>query len=311
MIVKGLGSVGRTNLLLKFSCGLKTQRWIPSLAVRSLANSNNRILLVPRKVVLQQIAGGVLGLMGGEPFVRQVAAAAGSSPTTADAVLMDPKFPEQWPYAPEAFERYDEGKDVEFYSYPRFVTHIDDKAIEALTDFYKENFPRSGTPNIALLDMCSSWISHYPEGYKAERIAGTGMNEEELKKNAILTEYSVKDLNEDPVLPYESNSFDVVTNAVSVDYLNKPLEVIREVQRVLKPGGLAIMSFSNRCFPTKAISLWTGTGDLDHVWIVGSYFHYAGGFEPPMAKEITKTGVLGQKGDPMFVVCARKLNVDL
>ena len=29
-----------------------------------------------------------------------------------------------------------------------------------------------------------------------------------------------------------------------------------------------------RCFPTKAIALWTATGDADHVWIVGSYFHY-------------------------------------
>lgn len=40
-------------------------------------------------------------------------------------------------------------------------------------------------------------------------------------------------------------------------------------------------SFSNRCFWTKAISIWTSTGDADHVMIVGSYFHYAGGFEPP------------------------------
>ncbi len=58
----------------------------------------------------------------------------------------------------------------------------------------------------------------------------------------------------DATLPYEDNSFDVVTNAVSVDYLTRPLEVFREMHRVLKPGGQAIMSFSNRCFPTKGES---------------------------------------------------------
>lgn len=29
-------------------------------------------------------------------------------------------------------------------------------------------FPPSGTPGAALLDICSSWVSHYPPGYKVE-----------------------------------------------------------------------------------------------------------------------------------------------
>ena len=128
-------------------------------------------------------------------------------------------------------------------------------------------FPASGQKDVALLDVCSSWISHYPEGYEAGRISGLGMNEDELQKNPILTDYVVRDLNENPSLPYEDNTFDVVTNAVSVDYLTRPLEMMKEVNRVLKPGGLAVMSFSNRCFPTKAVSIWTATGDLDHIWI--------------------------------------------
>merc|ERR1712178_44752 len=135
--------------------------------------------------------------------------------------------------------------------------------------------------------VCSSWISHYPKDYKAGRISALGMNEDELKRNPILNDYTVKDLNEEAVLPYEDNTFDVVTNAVSVDYLTRPVEMMKEVNRVLKPGGLAVMSFSNRCFPTKAISIWTATGDIDHIWIVGSYFHYAGGFTPPSAKDIS------------------------
>lgn len=239
----------------------------------------------------------------------RLVATAASYPETAEEVLANPEFPEVWPYTPEAFQRFDESSDSSFYNEPRFVTHIDDMAIKALTEFYEESFPASGS-GAALLDMCSSWISHYPKGYQANRISGTGMNEDELKRNSILTDYDVRDLNEEPVLPYPDNTFDVVTNAVSIDYLVKPLEIMREVHRVLKPGGLAIMSFSNRCFPTKAVSVWTATGDLDHVYIVGSYFHYAGGFEPPAARDITKKGLLGQKGDPMYVVYSRKQNVD-
>lgn len=144
----------------------------------------------------------------------------------------------------------------------------------------------------AVLDVCSSWVSHYPPGWTAGRVAGLGMNEAELARNKALTEFVVRDLNADPALPFADNSFDVVTNCVSVDYLTQPLEVMKgasnhrvfafssfqltsprvatEVGRVLKPGGVGIMSFSNRCFPTKAVSIWTSTGDLDHVWIVGS-----------------------------------------
>jgi hypothetical protein len=56
---------------------------------------------------------------------------------------------------------------------------------------------------VALLDICSSWISHYPKGYTAGRITGLGMNEDELKKNVILSDYDVRDLNMSPMLPYE------------------------------------------------------------------------------------------------------------
>jgi SAM-dependent methyltransferase len=197
------------------------------------------------------------------------ASAAAASPSAAD-ILKNPGWPESFPFGPSELARYDEAPDTEFYSAPRFVTHIDDAAINALTAYYSRVFPPSGGSDTALLDICSSWISHYPAGYTAGRISGLGMNEAELKRNSILSDYVVADLNATPQLPYPDATFDVVTNAVSVDYLTKPLEVMKEVQRVLKPGGLALMSFSNRCFPTKAIAIWTSTGDLDHIWIVGA-----------------------------------------
>lgn len=142
-------------------------------------------------------------------------------------------------------------------------------------------------------------------------------------------------------------------------------QVFAEMRRVLKPGGTAMMSFSNRCFPTKgnrlsprsplppsshfslahccvvcflsplpapqpspppiphplpslipppfamslfaAISIWTNSGDMDHIWIVGSYFHYTQGFTAPRCKDISpKPGLFGPSGDPMYVVFASK-----
>ncbi|KAH7651922.1 S-adenosyl-L-methionine-dependent methyltransferase protein [Dioscorea alata] len=220
-----------------------------------------------------------------------------------EQVLKNVEWPEVFPFKAEDFSRFDESSDSLFYSEPRFVTHIDDPAIAALTRYYSEVFPPSNTPGVSLLDLCSSWVSHYPPGYKQDRIVGMGMNEEELKRNPILTEYIVQDLNENPKLPFADDSFDVITNVVSVDYLTKPIEVFKEMQRILKPGGLAIMSFSNRLFWTKAISIWTSTGDVDHAWIVGAYFHYAGGFEPPVAVDISPNP---GRSDPMYLVYSRK-----
>lgn len=64
-----------------------------------------------------------------------------------------------------------------------------------------------------------------------------------------------------------------------------------------------------------AISIWTSTGDADHCWIVGAYFHFSvpGGWTPPAAMDITAAptgGALGAyfgaRSDPMYVVSARK-----
>lgn len=261
--------------------------------------TNRRLVLGIGVSFLAQFMS-MAGNSNGKPFI-----ASARQKGAVEEALKNVEWPEQFPFKEEDFQRFDETPDSQFYESPRFVTHIDDYAIGALTKYYSEVLPPANTPGVSILDMCSSWVSHYPAGYKQERIVGMGMNADELKRNMVLTEYVVQDLNANPNLPFEDDSFDVITNVVSVDYLTKPLEVFKEMCRILSPGGLAIMSFSNRCFFTKAISIWTSTGDVDHALIVGSYFHYAGGFEPPQAVDISPNP---GRSDPMYIVYSRKLS---
>mmetsp|Transcript_13015 Transcript_13015/g.40075 ORF Transcript_13015/g.40075 Transcript_13015/m.40075 type:complete len:268 (+) Transcript_13015:90-893(+) len=230
---------------------------------------------------------------------RGVRMSAEQTQTSPKDVLAGVKYPLEWPFSPRDFDRTDESSDTYFYNSPRLVYHIDDKCIAALTNYYAKVLPQDAD----LLDICSSWVSHLPSSFKGKRISGLGMNEAELKRNDRLTDYAVKDLNADPKLPYEDNSFDVVTNVVSVDYLAKPLEVFKEVRRVLRPGGLAIMSFSNRCFPTKAINIWLSTNDFEHMFIVGCYFHYATGFDRPQGFNVSPNP---GRSDPLYIVQATK-----
>ena len=128
------------------------------------------------------------------------------------------------------------------------------------------------------------------------------MNATEMAENPQLDEFVVKDINADPSLPFADAAFDAVVITVSVQYLVRPVEVFAEVARVLRPGGVFLVSFSNRCFPTKAVRVWRATNDNDHIEMVASYIRHAGGF----------TGIRGglanpdlaPPGDPLFAVFA-------
>lgn len=201
------------------------------------------------------------------------------------------------PWSPADFSRIDSTDDSLFYDSPKLVYHIDEGAVSALTDYYK------GEVKGDVLDICSSWVSHYPEGVRA---TGVGINPVELANNVQLDSYKVVDLNKTPKLPFESNSFDVVTCVVSIDYLTRPVEVLKEVRRVLRPGGRVIVSQSNRLFFTKAIRMWLPMSDEDRLDLIAQYFHYAG-FEDDGVKayDITPTRTSPTSApskDPMFIV---------
>lgn len=250
--------------------------------------------------------GRGMEMIGWQGRKLQVPSVLESSP--ASHVFDDAHWPPpRWPFSAADFARQDESKDKRFYAFPRIGHHIDDGAIGAIRGFYASHFALAEQGDYSVLDVCSSWVSHYPEDLRAKRVAIIGMNEEELAANKQATEHLVKDLNADPTLPYGNDEFDFVTNVVSVDYLTKPQEIFREMHRVLKPGGVAIMSFSNRCFPSKAIAMWLrsmndGPG---HCKIVGTYFHFnpEGGFSNISSADISPNP---GRSDPMWVVTAVK-----
>ena len=147
----------------------------------------------------------------------------------------------------------------------------------------------------------SSWVSHFATP-PAELVA-LGMNQDELDANEAATERICHDLNRTPALPFPDESFDAVTCCVSIDYLVRPVAVLRDVARVLRPGGLVVVTFSNRCFPTKAIRGWLLTDDEGHVRIVREYLRRAGGFAEAEAALCTPPGT---RGDPLYAVWAAR-----
>ena len=159
--------------------------------------------------------------------------------------------------SPEYFQRQDESVDAEFYAMPRLVVHIDDDAIAAVGRVFLDSIP----PNAVVLDMMSSWRSHWPQGHPKARMTGLGMNATEMADNPDLDEYIVHDVNLDPVLPFEDESFDAVVITVSAQYLTQPVEIFGQIARILRPGGVFIVSFSNRMFPTKAVRIWRESSD--------------------------------------------------
>ena len=154
------------------------------------------------------------------------------------------------------------------------MQHIDDGAIAAVGDLYDE-LGLSGD----VLDLCASWVSHFHT--PPARLVVLGMNAAELEHNPQASERVVHDLNADPTLPFPDASFDAATCCVSVDYLTQPLHVFDEVARVLRPGGVFVCTFSNRCFPTKAIRGWLASDDAGHVAIVEEYFRRSRGWDEP------------------------------
>lgn len=207
----------------------------------------------------------------------------------------------------ESFKREDEREDIFFYEQPRFVGHIDRVCHENLVRYYDKILPRKGK----ILDLMSGYESHLPQG--EYEVIGLGLNAAELKNNPQLNSFVIKDLNENPSLPFDSESFDVIVCDLSIEYVTKPIMLLNEVKRVLKPGGIVSFSFSNRYFPSKVIKLWIDLHEFERMGYVLELLIRAGfrdihtysvrGFPRPVDD---RWSFCTQHSDPLYVVWGRK-----
>lgn len=179
-------------------------------------------------------------------------------------------------FSEDAFSRLDDSNDSRFYETDRFVSHLDSLALSTVRHLIGRLIIEG---NPVILDLMAGWDSHIPDDLKASAIVGLGLNENELKKNKKLTRYVLHDLNQEPHLPFPDCTFDVVMNTVSVDYLTQPIDVFNEVGRILKPGGLFLVIFSNRMFPQKAAKVWRESDENERVILVNDFFDLSGAFE--------------------------------
>lgn len=175
---------------------------------------------------------------------------------------------------PENFKREDESDDKVFYSEPRITTHIDSRCHENLVKLYYNILPKRGK----ILDLMCSYQSHIPEGKEYE-IIGLGLNEEEMSQNKVLSNFIIHDINAEPNLPLLSDDFDAVVCDLSIEYVTKPIELIREVSRILKKDGVFTLSFSNRYFPPKVIKIWIDLHEFERMGYVLELLRKAGGFK--------------------------------
>jgi SAM-dependent methyltransferase len=177
-------------------------------------------------------------------------------------------------YSDRPFSRGDESDDALFYATARPVSHLDATALQRLTSLYAPLIE----PGMAVLDLMASWDSHLPDAVGGLDVVGLGLNAAELDSNPRLSKRVVHNLNCEPRLPFGDAQFDVVLCSLSVEYLTRPAEVLREAARVLRPGTACALALSERWFPPKAIRVWSELHPFERIGLALDIFRRSGRF---------------------------------
>jgi SAM-dependent methyltransferase len=211
----------------------------------------------------------------------------------------------------DAFSRDDETDDGVFYRTDRFVNHLDSLALHTVESVIGQLITEKSP---VILDLMAGWDSHIPRKIRPSKVVGLGLNRNELAQNEALNEIVYHDLNKTPTLPFADRTFDAVINTVSVDYMTRPVQIFREVGRILKSGALFLVIFSNRMFVEKAVKLWRESNEEERILLVEEFFVQSGAFEKPstfvsMGKPRPpddKYAHMDIPSDPVYAVYAEK-----
>ena len=207
------------------------------------------------------------------------------------------------------FVRDDETPDTQYYQNPEPIETLDSLALSAIEDFLAGLI----RPGAAILDLMAGSDSHIKPDLQPSRIVGIGLDAKELDANTALTERIVQDLNGEDPLPFEEDAFDAALITLAIEYMTKPVEIFQEIARVLKSGGPLIVTYSNRTFPPKAVSVWKTSSDEERMIYVKKLMEVSqklsvmGDYESvgkPRPKD-DKYYMLGIPSDPVYAVWAR------
>ncbi|WP_033398404.1 methyltransferase domain-containing protein [Desulfospira joergensenii] len=178
-------------------------------------------------------------------------------------------------FSGNSLDRRNPDPDPDFYRIHRFVPHIDARASRNLSEIYAELL----CPGARVLDLMAGWESHLPRDLDLSSVHGIGLNKNELESNPCLSSHHLQDLNENRDLDFEDQTFDAVICSLSVEYLVHPFPIFKEAARILKPGGVFAVTFSNRWFPEKAVRIWEDLHDFERMGMVKEYFLGSGKYE--------------------------------
>lgn len=199
-----------------------------------------------------------------------------SSKVSVPAVVRSLSAPKSLVLTDEERVRLDESSDALFWGKPRMAIHNDMQFAFRLEKLYRERLP-AGSSVLDLGASCANFLPDIP----LARVVGVGMNLQEMEANEALTERIVLDLNACCSLPFADESFDAVICSSTFHYFRNPEAVLSEVRRILRPSGVAIISFTDRFFDSKTIFAWRSRGTLARCDLVAECISAAGGMTPP------------------------------
>ncbi|MCU0691119.1 MAG: class I SAM-dependent methyltransferase [Polyangiaceae bacterium] len=105
-----------------------------------------------------------------------------------------------------------------------------------------------------------------------------------MRRNPALSSIVLRDINREPHLPFEDDRFDAVVCSGSIDLLTHPIEIVRDVARVLRKGGVFVVSFTDRTIMPKSIEAWREEGNEGRLVVATALFTFSGVFPRPLVE---------------------------